>query len=142
MSTPQWVNFANYPSSDTGVRPAGSSDRCFYCGTKVGDEHKPECVTLRKRAMVRFTVEMPVVMPKSWDAEMVAHYYGQGTWCASNFLELLEQLDTAVDDAPDEVTWCMCGMVHGELIEDPGALEEWARKHPLMAEHSVALHED
>lgn len=32
--------------NDSGIRPAGKQDECFYCNQKVGQLHKTDCVMI------------------------------------------------------------------------------------------------
>jgi hypothetical protein len=40
-----------------GPRPAGPPDECFYCGQKIGQKHKSDCVCRDRSVMVRMIVE-------------------------------------------------------------------------------------
>lgn len=40
--------------NDDGIRPAGKPDECFYCYQRVGQGHRPDCVTVLQ--LVRYTV--------------------------------------------------------------------------------------
>ena len=43
----------------------------------------------RKTIIVDFTLTLPVSVPEEWDSEMVDFYYGEGSWCANNIIEML-----------------------------------------------------
>lgn len=44
--------------NDSGIRPAGKPDECFYCNQKVGTPHLDDCILLLRKARVKITVEL------------------------------------------------------------------------------------
>jgi hypothetical protein len=78
-------------SNDSGIRPAGDFDKCFYCNQKVGTPHKENCVCLQKKVKLRFSFDLEVEVPYSWDKEDINYYYNEGTWCANNAISLINE---------------------------------------------------
>src|SRR5688572_17000869 len=94
--------------NDDGIRPARKSDECFYCQQKVGTSHHQDCVAIHKKVLVRAIVEYEIEVPYSWDKEQIEFQRNEGSWCASNMLQELENLDT------DE--HCLCPNVTYEFV--------------------------
>ncbi len=81
----QWIIKPN----DSGIRPAGKKDHCFYCNQTIGQVHKPECVVRTKTVVMNFTVEVINTVPEHWDEAMINFHYNVSTWCADNLIERL-----------------------------------------------------
>lgn len=83
---------------DDGIRPAGKPDACFYCNSKVGYYHSPECVILTRNVKYSVIVEDQVVGtyiysdPIGWDVDMCEYHKNDSSWCTG----------TALDDG---ITW-------------------------------------
>lgn len=95
--------------NDYGIRPAGKPDECFYCGQKVGHRHKPDCVVVTKKVMMRFTIDIPVNVPHSWSKDDIDFRYNGGTWCADNLIDMLEDYESK--------NGCLCGITSAEMVE-------------------------
>lgn len=93
---------------DSGIRPAGPPDACFYCDRKVGEEHARECVTVHKRIRVRYSFELELEVPHHWDAERFEFHRNHGTWCAAN---ALDEIGRATEEHG-----CPCGIFRAELL--------------------------
>lgn len=96
--------------NDGGIRPAGPQNACFYCRQKIGDPHARDCVMVTKRVRVRYSIELEVEVPHCWDQESVEFHRNEGTWCANNALEELQQRFGGNE--------CMCGSFHCEFVAD------------------------
>lgn len=67
--------------NDDGIRPAGEPDECFYCNQKVGQPHDRDCVIIKKRVRVVYTVEAIIEVPHSLDADQfMAFENHDGVW--------------------------------------------------------------
>jgi len=98
----------NWIVNNFSVRPAGKQDECFYCGEKVGSEHKQDCVIRSRTVVVDFTIRMVVDVPESWDKEDIEFKYNDGCWCADNLINLLDR----------ENNGCLCPHVVAECIRE------------------------
>lgn len=96
--------------NDDGIRPASLPGQCFYCKQQVGQPHSQDCVTVKRMVMVRFTVDIPVEVPAYWDASNIEFYYGEGSWCADNLIEMLQEGAGRVG--------CLCGHVESVYLRD------------------------
>jgi hypothetical protein len=76
-------------SDDHGIRPAGKPDACFYCGSKVGERHGPDCAVVVKRVRVRYSFEFDISVPHHWTKETVEFHRNESSWCASNAIDEL-----------------------------------------------------
>lgn len=98
---------------DDGIRPAGAPDACFYCGSKVGERHGPNCVTVRSERLLEVKILIRSQEPRSWSADDIEFKYNLGTWCGDNIVdkiaEEVERLDT-------EGT-CLCGALEVRVVE-------------------------
>jgi len=91
-------------------RPAGIDGFCFYCHQPMGEDHKPDCVLIKKRVLVRATIEYEVEEPASWSGEDIEFHRNEGSWCASNMLDELAEIS-------DEHN-CLCDKVQFKYIMD------------------------
>lgn len=96
-------------SDDDGIRPAGEPDECLYCKQKVGFPHLFECVILNKKVKLKYSFEVEVEMPWSWDKEQVEFNRNEGSWCASNALEELEETAKLNNG-------CLCDAFEAEVV--------------------------
>lgn len=101
-------------TSDHGPRPAGRSDECFYCHAPVGTLHDETCVLYQRTVSVEVKVRYNITVPAEWDERMVLFHRNEGTWCASNVIDELE------DRFGDDADRCMCSVMEVRVIDyDP-----------------------
>lgn len=96
---------------DDGIRPAGSPVHCFYCGQKVGEHHKPECVVVQKRIKIKVTVELEIMAPHSHGKHEIEFRYNESSWCAMNLPGLIETHQELTGNM------CLCGLTKVEYLE-------------------------
>ena len=101
-----------YKVTKKATRPAGDDDRCFYCNKKIGDYHKKDCVLISKKAKVIATIEYEVDVPFTWKKHDIEFNRNDGTWCASNIINELKELD--------KKEGCLCQYIEYECIDDKG----------------------
>lgn len=89
--------------------PAGQPDKCCWCPSKIGEPHDAKCVIPQKLVTVRVTVEMEIDVPRWWDKRQVEFHRNDGSWCASNWIDELVELDNS---------GCICDITKFEVIED------------------------
>lgn len=82
---------------------------CFYCLQKIGEEHLSSCVLIQKKAMVKMTVAYEIKVPNSWDEDLIDFHRNEGSWCHSNALEELKELE--------KEHRCLCGDIDFEVVE-------------------------
>ena len=90
------------------MRPASDKEQCFYCGQKMGESHKDDCVLIKKKVLVRMIVEYEVEVPNSWDEEIVMFHRNEGSWCSDNAISELEELSGSGQ--------CLCSKTEFEYI--------------------------
>lgn len=112
MSVPESVTIPNVLANDDGIRPAGNPDECFYCQQKVGTPHKETCVCVNKKVKIRAIVEYEVEVPFCWDKEDIEFHRNEGSWCASNLIDELSNID---HEGEDDI--CLCGIAKFEFVE-------------------------
>ena len=93
---------------DDGIRPAGKPDECFYCGAKIGQNHKLDCVTIARNVVVEYSFMLTVDVPQTWDKDAIESHRNEGTWCANNALTELLNLS--------EEKGCLCGTMKCSYI--------------------------
>ena len=91
-----------------GIRPVGKPDRCLYCDSEIGDQHKEDCVIRSKTVVINFNIEMVVDIPEYWTKENIEFRYNEGSWCADN---LINMLDRGKNN-------CLCPYVKAEFIRE------------------------
>ncbi len=117
MKRTNWTVLEN----DHGIRPAGKDDECFYCHQKVGQEHKPDCVTRCRTVVVEFAFRITRAVPEHWDAKHIEFHMNEGSWCTSNILCELEALDNRLG--------CLCWEAEGKFLRE--ATEEDEERHKM-----------
>ena len=91
------------------VRPAGKPEECYYCGAKVGEQHKPNCVIRQKTIVARLTIDFVDSVPENWDKGIIDFHYNDSSWCASNILDRLEERSNF---------HCLCDVASFEYLRD------------------------
>lgn len=109
------------------IRPAGPKDRCFYCGAKVGEQHKKDCVIRDRTIKIRAQIDLVAKVPESWDEEKIDFYFNESSWCTGNIIPMLEERNEkkclcdctrffylGEANAKDEKEWGMAFVVESE----------------------------
>ncbi|WP_143322725.1 hypothetical protein [Clostridium sp. HBUAS56010] len=109
----------NWTVTETSTRPAGEPDRCFYCGRLLGEQHKDDCVIKSKTVVVDFTVRTVLSVPESWDENQINYHYNDGTWCADNLLNEL-------DNRNNMTQRCLCDITSAKFVKEADEKEELA----------------
>ena len=91
------------------VRPAGKPDECYYCGAKVGEQHKPNCTIRKKTIVARLTIDFVDSVPENWDKDIIDFHYNDSSWCASNIVNRLEERSNFR---------CLCDVASFEYLRD------------------------
>lgn len=104
------TNWPKVVKNDDGIRPAGRNDTCFYCGSKIGEYHKGDCVVVTKKVKVRATIEYEIEVPHFWDNEQIEFHRNEGSWCSDNLINELQVIEKRNDD-------CLCYYTEFEYIE-------------------------
>lgn len=91
------------------VCPAGKPDECYYCGAKVGEQHKSNCVIREKTIVTRMTIDFVDSVPESWDEDLIDFHYNDSSWCATNVLHRLEERSNFR---------CLCDVASFEYLRD------------------------
>lgn len=122
---------------DNGIRPAGRADECFYCHSRIGKPHGPECVTVEK--VVRYRVYMNLDErsrpgrrgkyvgtftrpdPYFWTAHDCEFHKNDSSWCATNAVDEIVWGDPKDAEALEEYLTkngdCACGPLSFEYDE-------------------------
>lgn len=75
------------PVYEDGVRPAGPTDKCFYCDCSKGSEHLQSCVMRHKLAVFEITVQYISIVPASWDEDQISFHRGESSFCLGNDID-------------------------------------------------------
>ena len=120
-------------TAEHGPRPAGSPDKCFYCGESVGSDHKSECVCRNRTVVMKVTLELPCVRPESWLPYEIERHFNDSSWCQSNLSGLIDDLRCLCGDAQFEY-------VREATIEDEYKLdpEEVEKSHDGIVIHQLS----
>jgi hypothetical protein len=84
------------------MRPASNKEQCFYCKQKIGSHHNQDCVLINKKVKVRMIVEYEIEVPNHWDKEDIEFHRNDGSWCADNAIDELQEKFNNPDSS------CMC----------------------------------
>lgn len=99
-------------TKENGPRPAGKPDECFYCHSKIGEQHKPECVCRRKTVRIRLSIEFDHDTVESWDREAIDFHLNESSYCLSNLMTEIEE------DA--RAAGCLCRIAVAEVMGGAG----------------------
>ena len=99
-------------SNDNGIRPAGPPNACFYCKSIIGEHHKIDCVTVRKRIKVNLSIDLEINVPHFWNKGRIEFHYNEGTWCGDNVIEMLKAF------RKEHQEHCLCDNTKLSFIED------------------------
>ena len=94
------------------MRPASKLEQCFYCRQPIGAEHKSDCVLVKKTVRIRVIIEYDVFVPHSWSKEDIEFHRNESSWCASNIIDELKELESSGN--------CLCSHTHCECVNDKG----------------------
>lgn len=78
------------------VRPARPDGTCFYCRQALTMPHELDCVIRSKRTKIVAEITYEIEIPASWTEEDVLFHRNEGTWCSSNMIQELENIDTCL----------------------------------------------
>ena len=101
--------------TESSVRPLGNPDECFYCGEKVGGQHKDDCIMRSKTVVVNFSVDVVLDVPEHWDANRIDFRHNESSWCASNLIDLLKE------QSEDR---CLCPFTKATYLRDASEEDE------------------
>ena len=96
---------------DPGIRMG--KKQCIYCGSKIGEFHKYECVTLTKKVKVKYSFYIEIDVPQSWDKDQIEYSRNEGRWCADNSL-------TEIELYRNSKNTCLCNFFECEVLSDEG----------------------
>lgn len=103
---------------------------CCYCKAPYEGMHEIGCVLRRKSVMVRAVVEYIITVPEDYTEESVLFQRNEGSWCKSNLIAELKELD------PDDVSleggrylFCFCNAVKFEFLRDATVQDHQAFPH-------------
>lgn len=107
----------NLAVTRNAMRPGSGVGRCFYCREPIGGKHRPDCVLIQKTVKVRAVLEYNVEVPHFWDKGDIEFHRNESSWCSSNLIDELSEMD------------CLCGIAVFECLDDTGEpkLKEWLR---------------
>jgi len=108
--SPDKLESSGFAVTKKAKRPFSETETCFYCGAAIGAEHRHDCVLVMKKVTVRAIVEYEVQVPADWDEHLILFQRNDGSWCGSNMIGELEELD--------ERDGCLCQHIKWELVED------------------------
>jgi hypothetical protein len=110
----------NWKVDEYSIRPAGDPNKCFYCDTPRGGEHKADCVIRSRTVVVKMTAQYVVQVPEYWDADQIEFHRNEGSWCASNGIAELEQMEGRVG--------CLCGSIEYAYVREASAQDQLDNK--------------
>lgn len=103
--------------NDSGIRPAGPPDECFYCQARVGQPHGEKCGVVTKLIRARYIIDVDLRVPYSWDKDRFEFHRNDGTWCANNAVNEIEAHIQAepINDV-SSVGTCLCHRFKAEFV--------------------------
>lgn len=108
------MNFPVVLKDDYGIRPAGKPDECFFCHSKVGEEHKSNCAVIEKIVRVQYTYTIDIAVPHHWDAHNIEFHRNESSWCADNSIDDLVKYKEKLENEGE----CLCFRFNAKYISD------------------------
>ena len=106
--------------TEKSVAPAGRSDECFWCKSKLGSQHKYECVIRKKTVIVSAAIEYLVSEPESWDTDMIEFHRNESSWCQSNGIDEIQEAAEKYAAAHG----CQCSMIEYKFAREATTEDE------------------
>lgn len=113
-------------------RPAGPSDRCFYCEQPHGAQHSAGCVIRERTVVVRAIIEYVVSVPEDWDTSIIEFHREDSSWCASNGLGELTKLHERLEKSDA----CGCSLISYRYVREATEEDEAANAWPANPRNS------
>jgi len=76
----------------SAMRPASKEQECFYCHQPIGENHKEDCVLIKKKVKILMRVVYLRSVPASWSRSEIEFYLNDSSWCANNALDELSEI--------------------------------------------------
>ncbi len=108
----------NWTVGAEGIRPSGDSEKCFYCKSPVGGEHKPGCVIRSRTVVVRTIVEHVIDVPEDWHKDLIE--FTEGSMCSRAYIDDLTELNERISKSDH----CPCEMVTREYVREADEEDE------------------
>lgn len=67
---------ATFTVTTQAMRPRSMDDTCFYCRSRVGNNHKSNCVLIQRP--VKIALELKLSVPANYSEEDIDYYFGEG----------------------------------------------------------------
>lgn len=90
-------------AKDAGHAPnayPGAEKECIYCKSPRGEEHKADCVCVKRTVVLEMTIKFVKDVPASWTGDTILFFFNDSSHCADN------EFDTIADSTDDE--HCLC----------------------------------
>lgn len=100
--------------TEKAMRPVSTARKCFYCDQPIGTYHKADCVLINKKVKVIASIKYEIKVPAFWDAEQIEFHRNESSWCASNVIEELQELENNLNKEHN----CMCSCTSFKFVED------------------------
>jgi hypothetical protein len=94
----------NRPVTEDNVAPAGKAGQCTWCGAKIGELHKQDCVVPRRPVKLQVTFEIESQEPFTWTQEQIEYHYNKGRYCGINWIYRLEHIAEKNNDCLCDIT--------------------------------------
>jgi len=105
-----------WPVTTEDERPARMDGTCFYCGIKIGGEHKQDCVIRERTIVVELRIKMVRKVPEDWDKEMIEFHMNESSSCKDNILSEINDMA--------ERCGCLCSYAEGIFLGEAGPGDE------------------
>lgn len=83
---PEWPKVT---ADDPGIR--GDPNACYYCKSKVGEEHGRECVVVERLIQIAFKFRLEIGVPYHWSGRQIHYHFNDGSWCANNAVDYIRR---------------------------------------------------
>jgi len=101
----------NWVVGDYGIRPLGDPNHCFYCGQRIGENHKEGCAIREKTVVLDCTIRIVMDVPEFWDVDQIEFHYNDGSWCADNLLNFIQNRNSNTGR-------CLCDCTTVKYVRD------------------------
>ena len=57
---------------------------------------------------IRWTIDLPMEVPKDWDSDLIYFHFNESSWCCDNLIDLLKKYS--------EEHGCICKICEGVVV--------------------------
>ncbi len=110
--------------NDVSIDAMGRPNQCYFCRQKVGAPHNPNCSSVTKRVLVRYSFLLELEVPHHWTGDDLEAHRNDSSWCANSaVVEIAEEFGA-------EGRECACSSFECEYVDTVDATPRSRTREP------------